>query len=175
MIRLLFITLFTTTMCKAWAQPAGNCDCGAIIDHDFKGKIFLYNAPHGHQIKALQNDSQKEDFLMLRIDNDYLDYFHVEIFRALTPASKTSGWIKKRKEIGTYARNYEQDGTLNLYSKPDTTSHVQSVVSGYTNQLYNVTKCSKKWAYVIITFKGHRKEGWLQPDKQCNNPYSTCN
>ncbi len=111
----------------------------------------------------------------MSIDNDSLDFLHVIIGFALTEDSYISGWVKKSKAIGTYARNYRSDETLYLYSKADTKSKIFSTIPDWTNQLYTIEKCYKEWVFVSIKYKGKIKKGWLQPDKQCENPYTTCN
>jgi hypothetical protein len=170
-----FISLLTILVCQANAQSSTKCNCGAIVDIDFKGKIIVYDRPNGRVVKAFQQDFEKEDYLILTIEKDSVDYFYVDISNALTPKDGKRGWIKKIKEIGTYARNYQQNDTLILYSNSSLKSTPQSVVPDWTNELYTIVKCSKNWTYVRIKYKGQLKEGWLQPDKQCDNPYTTCN
>lgn len=175
MNRFILIALSIIFIIKTNAQTSTQCNCGAIVDVGFKGKVAIYDKPNGRIIKSLQNDIQNEDYLILTIDNDSLNFFHVDISNAERPENSKVGWIKKTKKIGTYARNYQQNDTLFLYFKPELTSKIQSVISGWTNELYTITKCFKSWAYVKIRYKGKIKEGWLQPDKQCDNPYTTCN
>ena len=175
MTRFIFITLLTVFISKTSAQTSTQCNCGAIVDVDFHCKVVVYDKPDGKIVKSLRHDFQKEDYLILTIDKDSLHFFHVDISNALTPESGKTGWIIKTKEIGTYARNYQQNDTLRLYSKPELTSKVQSIIPDWTNELYTITRCFKNWAYVRIKYNGQLKEGWLQPDKQCYNPYTTCN
>ena len=175
MRRFFFISILTILASTTNAQTSSKCNCGALIDVDFKKEIVLYDKPNGKVLKTFQHNFKEEDFLILLIEKDSLGYFYVDISNALTPKGGKTGWLKKTKEIGTYARNYEPNDTLLLYSKPELVSKVQSIVPDWTNQLYTIKKCFDKWAYVRIKYKGQVKEGWLQPDKQCDNPYTTCN
>lgn len=95
--------------------------------------------------------------------------------RNIPEKNSVKGWIKKSKLIGVFAKNYSIPQRLNLYVKPSLKSKVNSIIPKWVNQLYIIEKCSSKWAYVKIKYKGQIKEGWLQPDKQCDNPYTTCN
>jgi len=175
MTRFKFIVLLTILISKVNAQTVTKCNCGAIVDVDFKGKIVVYDEPNGRVIKNFQQDFEKKDYLVLTIDKDSLGYFHVDIYNALTPENGKIGWVKKQKQIGTYVRNYQPNDTLLLCSRPDLKAQVQSVLPDWTNELYVIAKCFRDWAYVRIKYKGQIKEGWLQPDKQCDNPYTTCN
>lgn len=175
MRRFVFIAFLTFLISKIDAQTASNCNCGAIVDPEFKGKIVLYDKPYGSATKIFQQDFTNDDYLILTISKDTLGYFRVYISNALTPENGKTGWIKKTREIGTFARNYEPNDTLKLYSKPEVRSKVQSIVPEWTNQLYTISKCVKNWVYVTLEYKGQMKEGWLPPDKQCDNPYTTCN
>jgi hypothetical protein len=175
MTHLTLIGLLTFIVCQANAQTSAKCNCGAIVDVNFKGKIVVYDKPNGRAIKTFRQKFKKEDYLVLTINRDSSEYFHVDLSNALSQQDGQIGWIKKTKQIGTYARNYGSNDTLLLYSKPGLKSKVQSFVPNWTNQLYTITKCHENWAYVVIKYKGQIRQGWLQPDKQCDNPYTTCN
>jgi len=175
MIRKIFTLLFLTFSGLSSAQSANQCSCSALIDPDFNSKILLYSKPGRELIRVFQNDSAKEDFLTLTIDRDSAGFFRVTIQNEESPAQKKKGWIKKTKTIGTYTRNYEQNDTLFLYSKPDMRSKIQSSIPEWVNSMFTIKRCSKRWVYVSIVYKGKIREGWLRPEKQCANPYTTCN
>jgi hypothetical protein len=156
-------------------QILSECNCGALIDVEFKDRIVVYDKPNGLIIKKIQHNFDKEDFLILTIDKDTTDYFHVMISYSLTEKKGMEGWIKKGKSIGVFAKNYSNPQILNLYLKPSLKSKVKSIIPKWVNQFYVIEKCSGKWVYVKIQYKCQSKEGWLQPDKQCDNPYTTCN
>ena len=170
----LIILLLTLVIIKTKGQNSSKCNCEALVDFNYKGQIIVYYKPNGHSIKSLQHNFKGEDYLVLTINNDSLNFFYVDISYALTENSNTMGWIKKINAIGTYTSNYSPSDTLFLYSKPDLKSKVQSIIPDWTNQLYTISKCFGKWVYVKIKYKGQLKQGWLEPGKQCSNPYTTC-
>ncbi len=88
---------------------------------------------------------------------------------------QVKGWIKKDKFIGIYARNYEAGKQLSLYAEPRKSSKISSTIQEYDNRLFQVTSINKGWAYVKVEFKGKIKQGWLAPDMQCANVYTSCN
>lgn len=157
------------------AQTRSNCACGALIDPSFGGSISLYNRPNGRLVRAFRNDLQKEDFLILAIQKDSANFFHVLISNAQSEAKEQVGWIKKSNRIGTYARNYSPGDTLFLYTKPSESSNVRTYIPNWLNGVYTIVSCKGSWAYVRIKYKGEVKSGWLSPDRQCDNPYTTCN
>ena len=168
------IIILICLLTKSYGQTSDKCNCDALIDPQSKDEIIVYDKPKGKPIKALRNKSSDENYLVLTIDNDSLDYFHVSIAYALTENSNVKGWVKKSNLIGTYARNYPGN-KLFLYSKPDVKSAIKNTIPEWLNQLYIIKNCYKKWVYVTIKYNGELKEGWLQPDLQCSNPYTTCN
>jgi hypothetical protein len=141
MTRFIFIALCLVS--QAHAQTSGKCNCGAIVDVNFKTEIIVYDNPNGRAVKTFRQDFKREDYLVLTIKKDSLDYFYVEIFNALTPEGAKAGWIKKQVQIGTFARNYEPNDTLFLYSKPGLKSKAQSFIPGWVDRLYTITRCYK--------------------------------
>ena len=157
-----------------YGQASAPCNCSALVDPDFEGKIELYEKPGGRSVRTMQHNFENSDFLILSIKKDSAGYFYVEISYALTTGSEQSFWIKKTKEIGTYARNYQENDSLKLYSKPDTASMIKVLVPEWTNQLLPISKCFQEWAYVRFEYQGEVKEGWLHAKQQRSNPYTTC-
>lgn len=155
------------------AQPASKCNCNGLVNVEFKGKINVYNKPNGKIIKTYNHDFKNESFLIFTIDKDSAGYFLVEIENALSSNKSGKGWVKKSNELGVYARNYSNP--LSLYSKPSLKSPLKSVIADWNNGLYVISRCSGKWAYVRLMDKGQMKEGWMEPNMQCANPYTTCN
>jgi hypothetical protein len=157
------------------AQNASTCSCVAIINPDFKGKVSILSKPNGGIVKQMQHNFSEEDFLMLKIYKDSLNFFYGQISYALTPQKFETGWFQKSKELGTYTRNYASNDTLKLYSQASVKSKIRVRIPYWINRMVTISKCDKDWIYVKINDKGITKEGWLSPDKQCPNPYTTCN
>ena len=149
--------------------------CNVLIDPEYKGDIAVYVKPFGKLDKIIKQDFKNEDYLVFNILNQDSEYFYGTLTYSIS-GKHVNGWIKKAKYIGTYGRNY--GGTrvrLNLYAKSTSKSLIKNIVPEWTNQLYQVTDFNKDWVYVKINYKGTIKEGWLSPDMQCANPYTTCN
>jgi uncharacterized protein YgiM (DUF1202 family) len=102
------------------------------------------------------------------------EFFKVKIGRAIEGQQQT-GWIEMQKYLGTYARNYSDNDTLFLYSRPDLKSNLTDTINEYYTELYTITDCEGKWAKVTMKTTDKEFNGWLEPEMQCSSPYTTCN
>lgn len=87
-------------------------------------------------------------------------------------ASDKHGWIHIGEHIGIYSRAYTVP--LKLYVEPNDTSKVQSIIEEYDPGLYTVIDCKNDWLKVRRVLHGRIYVGWMAPEMQCPNPYSTC-
>lgn len=169
-----YIFLFSL-LTKSFGQTKSSCNCRAMIDINYKNEVSIFDKPNGKIIQKLKHNFEEEDYLTLTILKDSADYYKVNISYSIKENSNLIGWLKKSNNIGTFAKNYSPKEKLNLYTKPNKKSKIKSIIPNWTNQLYIIKKCDEKWVYVKIKYKGVAKEGWLEPEKQCDNPYTTCN
>ena len=153
---------------------AQTINCDLLIDPEYKGVVLVYDKPSGNETISVKHDFINQDFLTLTVIKETQDYFY-GILQFAISERKTKGWLRKSKYIGTFARNYHPKFALKLYSNPSYKSKLNSIVPTWTNQIYQVTSINKDWVYVKLNYKGKLKQGWLSPDMQCPNPYSTCN
>jgi hypothetical protein len=144
----------------------------AVINFEYTKKIPVMDS-NGGNLGFMQNDEELEDYLALRITRDSLNLFYV---KAINEVSETSieGWIEKAQYIGIYARNYEEGQLLNLYEEPSKDSKIQSTVREWIPDLYSISRFSNGWFYVSISYAGVEYTGWLEPEMQCPDSYSTC-
>ena len=168
----ILIIIFILSISSCQSQ---DCDCRGFIDWESDKIINIYSDSDGKtKIAELQNDLENEDFLTFKILESNKDYFKVEIKREMND-KRISGWIKKVKEIAVYDRNYSGTENLNLYSEPNLKSEIKTVVAEYHTDYYTIADCKGKWIYVYREKDGEVFEGWLEPNMQCPNPYTTCN
>ena len=145
-----------------------------IIQPEYKGAVVLYDRPNGKIVASLKHDFEEEDYLILSASNQTAEFFYGTLEYSIS-GKKLKGWVKKGKHIGTYARHYEPGKPLKLMSEASVDSKVTATAPEWANQFYQVTAFDKKWAYVKVLSKGQVKQGWLSPEMQCANPYTTCN
>lgn len=81
-------------------------------------------------------------------------------------------WIEKGT-VGINSRNHDGQ-TVNLYNEPESSS---KIIGQFTNiQTLVVWDACENWAYVEVKDENGKKlKGWLSPEDQCANPYTTCN
>jgi len=166
-ILLIFAYIFSS--CKA--QESENCNCSVIMIP--KGiQIPLYSLSNKNEIKIhLLNDTIKEEYYIINIYSQEGKMFKISGAAPHDTVNK-NGWIES-KYIGIYPSIFDE---IKLYSKPDTSSKVMSTIIKPEYYPFNVVKCFGKWLYVqYVDTDKKTKEGWLSPDNQCSNPYSTCN
>ena len=78
----------------------------------------------------------------------------------------------KKGELAVNTRNYT-DQRLILYLEPDLCS--QSSVISQEQQTVKIYGIHEEWFLVEAEDEqGRLRQGWLPPDKQCWNPWTTC-
>jgi len=166
------VLIFTILCLSDYGQS--KCNCEGLIDIEYKGQVCIYDKPNGKIVDSIANDLLNEDFLVLTIMDIKNGFFSVSIKRPIANLEK-SGWINSESYIGTYARNYSVNITLNLYSLPTKDSKIESSVKKWIEKLYRITDCKGNWLKVKISHENMTYSGWLEKEMQCANPYTYCN
>lgn len=140
------------------------------MDIEYEGVKYLYNEPGGRIIKELKHDSEAEDFIRFTVINRNDSMFYVEACYSIK-GFISKGWVKKDKLLGIYSRAYDKN--MKLYSEPNRSSSIV-YQEGYKPEMYNVIDSHGQWLKIKLTVKGKVYEGWMPPEIQCSNVYSTC-
>ncbi len=148
------------------------CACEGLINAHYFGKIELYDTIHGKIMNTISQDSANYNYLTFTIHQDTLNFFKVSISFGMTGES-FKGWIKKASYIATTLNDYDQP--IILYSKPTDKSNVKYTIDQWTDDYFQILYCSNNWAFISFYKENILIEGWLNPTRQCNNPYTTCN
>lgn len=167
-----FTTALLSILCTVLHAQQKQCNCALLVNPEYFGKVVLYKHPGGAVVKSVKNDSLKEDYLSVSVNSDSSGYFLATLKYEMSGKSYT-GWIKKEKYLGTYSRNYNPKAKLPLYTDADKKSKVTYVKSEVI--FCPVTRCNNKWVYTTLRVNGKEVSGWLAPDMQCANAYTTCN
>lgn len=153
------------------AQETNTCDCLVLMDPNFSGKTELYDNK-GNITKYVEHNFRYEDFIVFRLKEDNDSLFKVTARYSLVKGGVSKGWIKKSAQIGTYLTSYS--GNIAIYSEPSKKSN-KSTIPEWTNQLVQVSACKSNWVKISLWQKGKLYIGWIPPETQCANPYTTCN
>lgn len=174
-ILVIFIACFLCVACGQKTKAIAPCECSALIDPEFLGETEVYDAPYGKLKKKIQQNLKEEDFIVLSITGRQEGFYHV-VASYLIAGEIVEGWIKEDSTIGVYARAYPVGDSLRLMSAPGKSSKSQAVKIINNMQFFRVINCNADgWVKVSIQVSGEKYEGWLSPEDQCDNPYTTCN
>ena len=146
-----------------------------FLDIDFTGEIYVYDKPDGKIIKTLKNNIEETNFVMLDLLQKNDSMFYVIAYNSLEEDTITRGWIMKSHHLGIYSRMYTPEiDPLILYKNPNDTLQIVVKDTVYNPDVYEVIDFEGKWLKVKTKINGKNYEGWLSPEMQCSNVYSTC-
>lgn len=174
-ILLIFLACSFSISCGQKAKTITPCNCSALIDPDFTGEIEVYDAPNGKLKKKIQHNPKEEDFIGLSISGSQ-DGFYQVVASYFIAGEILAGWIKEDSTIGVYARAYPVGDSLRLMNVPEKSSTARTIKIINNMQFFRIINCNAEgWVKVSIQVGGEKYEGWLSPQDQCDNPYTTCN
>ena len=139
--------------------------------------IPVYNNPKKeYQIDSVINDTMRENYVFIdiyQIKNGMAEisanYFFDSISGVACPS--VYGWMEV-KFIGTNLANYSS--IVKAYASPNRSSDVVfEIVYPHWGDWYPVKDASKGWLYIQNIYNASQC-GWVAPEDQCNNPYTTC-
>lgn len=167
---LLILTCLSVQMnsCIAQKKPMQKCD---VLLKPMQQDIKVFEKPNGKVLYSIINDTLNENYYNLLVSESKNGWFKIQPFSILD-TNKTAGWIKV-DYTGVYARNYS--GFLKLFSNPNSESKVLAEIKEYFTDMLNVLDCKNGWLLVYIKLGDTQYKGWLRPEDQCANQYTTCN
>lgn len=142
-----------------------------FLDIDYFDEIMIYDHPQGNVIKKVKNDSIKEEFVEFGLLDKNDSMFYIVARSSLTEEIITTGWIQKKSYLRIFSSVYV--GKTVLYKSPDRSSKILAEVE-YGVDSYEVIDFYDNWLKVRVKEKGKFIEGWMPPEEQCPNVYSTC-
>lgn len=169
----LLIAAFSLLNIRLLSQNTPEYNVCVFMDINFKGVKTLFEYPQGRSIMELKHNFIDENYICFTILNKNDSMFYVSVFHSIDGQSFAKGWIMKDKCIGIYTRAYEIP--LKLYKYPNDSASLNHILKEYNPEMYIVTDCKGKWLKVETIIKGRKICGWLSPEMQCCNVYSSCN
>jgi hypothetical protein len=101
--------------------------------------------------------------------------FYVIAYHSLEEDTIVKGWILRNNHFGIYDRMYRpEERPLILYKNPNETSQIIVKKTYYDPVMHEVIDFSGNWLKIRTKINGKIYEGWLPPEMQCCNVYSTC-
>jgi hypothetical protein len=150
------------------------CSCTVLVNPEYSGEIRLLKSPGGELVRSLRHNLAQDDFVVLTLQKSTAEYFYVSASYAIA-GPIADGWIRKAEFIGVYSKVYAEGDSLLLRQLPDTSAAPVQVIPEYLPHLLMVVDCEKNgWLKIETELGGQRISGWLAPELQCANPYTTC-
>ena len=149
-----------------YSPAEGKCDFYAyIIDPDPKG-TNVRSAPGGAVIAVLPHRPENSDIITVKVTG------HKKGWLSVILHDGKKGWIFGRM-LGVSLRNYAPDSVTSLRCRPDEDAPSSGDI--FRDDEVALLGGEGEWALVEYTLPdGGVITGWLDPMKQCANPYSTC-
>lgn len=144
-----------------------------FLDIDFSGKIQIFDKPNGTIIKTLKNNIHEGDFIMFDLSEKNDSMFYITAYSSLDNTLITKGWIYKNNHIGIYSSTYNRN--FILYKIPYNEKEIIAIDTAYNPNMYEVIDFEGKWLKIKAKINNTDYEGWIPPEEQCSNVYSTCN
>lgn len=141
------------------------CEDGFVMAFTHYGheQLAIYKSANGDVLKYIKPD--EEGGWITRVVRSRGNYLKVSF-----EDFKLDGWVKKGS-LSLNTRNY--DGRkIFVYKKPDKYSEQVSYLLG--EQTVTVWDACGQWAYIEGKGSSGKVFGWLEPEMQCGNPYTTC-
>ncbi|GAO41425.1 SH3 domain-containing protein [Flavihumibacter petaseus] len=155
------------------AGKSGECACSVIYDPLHSGKLAVYKTRDFRQPRYLANDAASEDYVAVSLKRRTDNAFLVDAGMSISEVGY-QGWIKKQhSRLAIYVRSYA--GDLNLYQQPSAKAKKVAVIQTWINEAVWVLDCSGEWLKIQFSIGAKSYLGWIAPDMQCDNPYTTCN
>lgn len=161
MRKLICLIVFVVIGCK----PVNNLNYVDAFTLFEEKAISIYHNDQGILKEVISPDEEAGWILKIKEVNG--NYFKVDII----DLNLINVWVLKGN-IGINTRNYDKQ-FIPLYDKPSKDSKIINYLK--TEQTVIIINVFKKWALIESKeIEGKIITGWLSPEMQCGNPYTTC-
>lgn len=156
-----------------------------FIDLDYYGDINLYEDSLGLQVKKIFKNPTEEEFnsedneeiipILVLLDKSDRMFKVILVGGSWFKTKMYEGWIEKLDYLGIYDRLYSPEiEPIILYSQPNIQSSIVAKKFEYDVKSHIVVDFHGLWLKVKIKIDGKYYTGWLSPDQQCDQVYTTC-
>lgn len=147
------------------------CCASVFFNCESHEKVDIFDNYH-NRIRTLSNDFENENFLLFKLLNKNDSMFHVVAYWALDGKEIAKGWIYRNNDLGIFSAAYT--GHLILYEEPCNKDKIVAI-DEYNPDMYEVVDFCKDWLKIKARINSKLYYGWIPPEMQCWNVYSTCN
>lgn len=143
-----------------------------FLDYNFIEDITVFDSI-GQVIKTIKNDIENENVVMFQLLEKNDSMFHVIAYWSLDLKFLVDGWIYKKNHLRIFSASYNQD--FILYEMPYTRENIVITENKYNPKMYEVIDFEGNWLKIKTKVGDKICQGWMPPEMQCSNIYSTCN
>lgn len=154
-------------------QDTGSHVVTIFLDPEFTGKVDVFKEPNGRIIKSVQNNDEDDTVIMFALLGKTDNMYYVIAYSGIDDSILAKGWIYKKNHLGIYSSAYGHK-RCSLYEMPSNKAKIVLTEKEYNPDVYQVLDFEGKWLKVQVKNKSRVYVGWMPPEMQCANPYTTC-
>jgi hypothetical protein len=143
-----------------------------FLDIEFSGEVQVFDKPNGKVVKTLKNNIDEEDFIMFDLLKKNDNMFYIVAYSSLGENVIIKGWIYKNNRLGIFSSTYNRD--FILYKEPNNRKKIVAIDKEYNPDMYEVIDFEGRWLKIKAKINSEIYKGWIPPEMQCSNVYSTC-
>ncbi|NMA74606.1 MAG: hypothetical protein GX963_10705 [Bacteroidales bacterium] len=146
--------------------------CDIFLDLDYLDSIPIYNRLNTSIVGFVKHDTINDNYVKFKLLEKNSQAFYVDVYYSLDEDSIiATGWINKSIHLGVFSRAY--DRPLILYKEPSEKSAI-ICIEQYNPKMYVVLDFYNRWLKIKTIIDEKLFCGWIPPEMQCANVYSTC-
>lgn len=163
------ITLITFSVVPNYTP----CCIQAFIDWDYSGDICLNELASldGNVLQVFNNDVENESIYTVQIIGSTDKSFHVSVFNYEYDFIG-KGFIEKA-HVCVYSMPYHKSNRIILYSSDSTESKIVCDIENEYKKIF-VLDARNSWIKAKVITHNNFYIGWLPPDNQCGDIYTSC-
>ena len=151
-----------------------------FLDWMLDDSVACMSKPRGEVLGYVRyRHKDSDEVTMVRVIKEVDSMYYVRAFSGQTDTLFEEGWIEKSVALGIGCRVYEDNDSLMLYSNPSDSSCIRHVLC--SEQLGQKPfldviglNFNTGWVNISIVLEKVNYWGWIPPQSQCANPYTTC-
>jgi hypothetical protein len=151
------------------SDTASCCNANIVLIPKQQSIVLYKRNNYNDTLDYIINDTISENYFVGTI-YDMKNEFSFVRGSYVQDTTEFMGWIET-KYLGIYLMMGDK---IPLYSEPKPSS-TKIFINNPEWYPLEIIKCDRKWLYIKYKDKNQERIGWLSPEFQCPNPYTTCN
>lgn len=170
------LTMFLWSILQIGASCIFSSAPTVFLDYEKNDTVSVYEDSN-LTTKICDVFNVDEDIIMFSIIERTRNSYRVIAFNGNNEAIISSGWIQRRDSaLGVTSSAYDENNHKCILYKKPRYGRIVLIEEEWNPNIHRVldVRIKGKWLKVRIEIAGIVYEGWMPPESQCSNPYSTC-